>query len=217
MPEVVILIPHRDHSDYRDFWNFWWRNMEKPPDTGYLEGRGYDLVTQRNNLATRAFETDAEWFFWLDDDMSGPTNALTALLAHAKMLKIPVISGIYLTKKSHGQRGLSALQKVQTAGKTPWDKQNYGYMPLPLEGQPGRFVSVDVIGLGCCLMHRSVFEKMKRPWFEWGDPTSGPSEDFLFFEKMWRELQIKPVVDMECQFEHFGMFRMNVKGEFNPL
>ena len=194
--------------------------MEKPSDTGFLEGRGYDLVTQRNSLAEHALKTDAEFMFWLDDDMIGPSNALTSLITHRGLLNAiqptPILAGLYMSKKAHGARGLAAWQKSVTPGKTPWEKESFGYVPIVRE-QKGRFISVDVTGLGCCLIHRSVFEKLSRPWFEWGEPTSGPSEDFMFFEKVWRELKVKPVVDMECKFEHIGVFKMNVDGEFNPI
>lgn len=188
--------------------------MEKPPSFGFLEGRGYDLVVQRNSLAEHALNTDAEYFFWLDDDMIGPSNALPALIAHQQLLNTPIIAGLYMSKKAHGARGLAAWQEIKS--ETPWGQGDKAYMPIIRE-QLKRFISVDVTGLGCCLIHRSIFEKLSRPWFEWGKPTSGPSEDFMFFEKVWRELQIKPVVDMECKFEHIGVFRMNVDGEFNPL
>ena len=43
------------------------------------------------------------------------------------------------------------------------------------------------------------------------------SEDFYLFEKVSRELGIKPFVDMSLTFDHIGTFSVSVDGTFTTL
>lgn len=208
--KVIILIPHRDEQDYRQ-WRSWWhdgyrdatgkiRVLQKPPGTLWLESRGLSLTTNRTKLVSEALKSDATHFFFLDDDVIPPDDVIPTLLA----ANFPIACGLYMAKKTKKERGLTAYMKVSEKG----------YAAIGLE-QKGRYAQVDVTGLGCCLIHRSVFERVPEPWFVW-DPD-GPSEDFFFFEKVAKELGIKPVADMECRCLHIGVFAMDTNNEFTTL
>lgn len=197
--KVKILVPHRGETDYRE-WIFWFKDkLQKPPGTGWLEQRGLSLTTNRTGLVQEALKSDAEFFFFLDDDVICPDDIITTLLEH----NLPIVCGLYMAKKSKGQRGLAAWMKVEG-----------GYAMIAQE-QPGGLVQVDVTGLGCALIHRTVFENVSQPWFvwEWG----GISEDFYFFEKVASETGIKPFIDMQMRCEHIGLFKMDTYGEFTTL
>lgn len=208
MPNVILLVPHSSERDYREWANFF--NSLKQKGYAYLEARHYGVVQARNKLAEEALKTGAEWFFWLDDDLIGSPDCIDHLLAIGR----PCACGLYMTKKFKGKRTLAAWMKVETKqGVAAWEqKKESAYLNISIP-QPGRYVQVDVTGLGCALVHRSVFEKLPQPWFEWKD-AGGRSEDFTFWERVWETQQLKPVVDMECQFEHIGTFKVNVKEEF---
>lgn len=149
-----------------------------------------------------ALKSPAEYFFFLDDDLVGPDNTLITMLGY----KVPIVSGLYWAKKRKQERGLAAWMKV---------KDNpLGYLAIDFK-QNGRLAQVDVCGLGCTLLHRSVFERASQPWFVW--EADGPSEDFYFLEKVARELGIKPVVDMELGFKHIGTFMIEPDGSFTTL
>lgn len=198
--KVIILIPHRDEHDYRQ-WRDWWHDgLQKPPGTTWLESRGLSLTTNRTHLVRMALHRDATHFFFLDDDVIAPDDVIPSLLA----ANLPIVCGLYMAKKTKETRGLSAWMKVSEKGFTD----------IKLE-QAGRHVQVDVTGLGCVLIHRSVFEKVPEPWFVW-EPDSF-SEDFFFFEKVAKELNIKPVVDMEVRCLHIGVFALDTNNEFDTL
>ena len=62
-----------------------------------------------------------------------------------------------------------------------------GEIPTPvLQWNPGDLIEVDYVGGGCLAIHRSVFEQIKDPWFEWNmDRKDLPrglqmGEDFTF-------------------------------------
>ena len=197
--KVVILIPHRDEHDYRQWRDWWHGSLEKPPGTLWLESRGLSLTTNRTQLVRMALQRDATHFFFLDDDVIAPNNVIPTLLAP----NLPIVCGLYMAKKTKETRGLSA-----------WMKRGAGYATIAPQ-QNGRYAVVDVTGLGCVMIHRSVFERVPEPWFVW-DPDS-ISEDFFFFEKVTKELNIKPVIDLEMRCLHLGVFAMDTNNEFDTL
>lgn len=203
-PKVMILIPHGNEKDYRE-WRDWFHfGMQKPEGTGWLEMRGLTLTTCRTALVLEALKAGATHVFFLDDDTICPNNIIPAFLSY----NLPIICGLYMAKKKKAERGLTAFMRVQTQeGKT-------GYMPIGYE-QTEQFVAVDVTGLGCALIKREIFERTSQPWFQWD--VGGESEDFFFFSKVARELNIKPICDRFMECEHIGLFKMNCKGEFETL
>jgi len=198
--KVMILIPHKGESGYRQ-WERWWRNdLIKLPGTAWFEQRGLSLTTNRTGLITEALKSDAEYFFFLDDDVMGPNNLLTTLLSH----QLPIVCGLYMSKKRKEERGLAAWMKVRSNG----------YAAIAPE-QAARMVQVDVTGLGCCLLHRSIFERVPPPWFVW--EFGGISEDFYFFEKVFKEINVKPIIDMSLKCHHIGTFLLDVDNTFTTL
>lgn len=197
--KVMILVPHKGESDYRQWRDWFLGGLKKPLGTTWLEIRGLSLTTNRTKLVMEALKTPAEYFFFLDDDLVGPDDALITMLGY----RLPIISGLYWAKKRKEERGLAA-----------WMKFSDGYLAID-KRQNGRLVQVDVIGLGCALIHRSMFERLPQPWFEW--PVDGPSEDFGLFEKISQELGIKPMLDMELGFKHIGIFMIEPDGSFTTL
>lgn len=197
--KVIILIPHRDEHDYRQWCDWWHNGLQKPPGTTWLESRGLSLTTNRTQLIRMALQRDATHFFFLDDDVIAPNDVIPTLLAP----NLPIICGLYMTKKAKDQRGLSA-----------WMKRGEGYAAIAPQ-QNGRYAAVDVTALGCVMLHRSIFERVPEPWFVW-DPDS-ISEDFFFFEKVADTLKIKPVADMEVRCLHIGTFTLDTNNEFDTL
>ena len=200
--QTMILVPHRGESDYRQWRDWFLAGLQKPPGTGFLEIRGLSLTTSRTKLVMEALKTTAQYFFFLDDDLIGPDDALLTMLGY----QLPIVSGLYMAKKRKEERGLAAWMKVQDDPP--------GYLPIDPK-QNGRFAQVDVIGLGCCLLHRSIFERLSQPWFEW--KVDGVSEDFYLFDKVSSELGIKPMLDMELGFSHIGTFLLDTDGSFTTL
>ena len=198
---TIILVPHGGESDYRD-WRDWFHNgLQKPEGTQWLETRGQSLTTARNFLVMEGLKSGAEYLFFLDDDIIGPSNGLVTLLGTG----LPIVCGLYMAKKKKEERGLAAWMN---------NPGGAGYLAIQMN-QNGRFIQVDVTGMGFALIHRSVFERVTYPWFEW--PVGGPSEDFFYYEKVFKEIGVKPVIDMSCQCEHIGTFRLNCLNEFTTL
>lgn len=102
----------------------------------------------RTALGIEAYDSGADWFFWIDDDMILPKNVVKRLLAHGKNF----ISGAYFSRTAsdplgRGQYPLCAFNFV--------NDQNKPFQPPALE--PRGLREVQVVGFGCLLMHRSVW------------------------------------------------------------
>lgn len=106
----------------------------------------WSLTDANRNEVTKGFiDEAAEWVFWIDDDTVPPVNAIT----HLVKLQREFVAGLYflpskpfnpIAYKRHPNSGLYA----------------------PVYHYPkGALFQVDSVGMGCTLIHRSVYEKIK--------------------------------------------------------
>ena len=111
-----------------------------------LEGKGRAEKTDVNRVKiTRDFLSGkADWLFQIDDDTTPPPDALARLLTAQRNF----IAGVYFNpSKPHNP---IAYLRDETSG-----------LYEPLYGYPkGTLIQVDSVGMGCTLIHRSVFEKI---------------------------------------------------------
>ena len=126
------------------------------------------LAYARNECVKHFLETDNDYIWFVDDDVSLPPDSLKLLLDAEKR----AISGVYtmIAKDSDGQ--LKPCWIV--AKRTP-----KGLVPADGEG----IESIQACGFGCVLIERSVFEEVPYPWFE-DRSVPGVRGDFLFCKKM---------------------------------
>lgn len=153
----------------------------------------------RNWLSAGFLEdTDCEWAFWADSDMTFEPRTITVMMKWAAKLKAKMLTGVY-------------YQRMGKHGPTIWRKQlkgegghvlrespdDYGHFPVyPGVSEPDGTVKVcpggapfrvDVAGFGCVLVHRDVFSDLKRPYFKFNfyEDSKGnqkeSSEDYHFF------------------------------------
>lgn len=160
--------------------------------------------TARNSLASNFLKTDAEWSFWIDSDMTFPKDTLVKLLKLVKEKKAKMATGIYYQR---GGKHFPALwlrdpelesgSKVVHENKKKYDQNQFiGMYALPGMECTEPFIA-DTAGFGCALIHRSVFEVMDYPYFQFLPGQC--SEDFYFFVnardkgfKLWAD----PTIDL---------------------
>lgn len=86
----------------------------------------------------------AEWLFWLDDDTVPPNGVIT----HLVNLRREFCAGLYfLPKPPHNP--IAYMREPSGKYAALW---NY---------PRGALVQVDSVGMGCTLIHRSVYEKIR--------------------------------------------------------
>jgi hypothetical protein len=166
IPRVVIAVPLGSPFIY-------WRTvaalleMERPLESDLMVFQGALVDRARNYLVDqmRNHPLDPTHIFFLDADIVPSSDALMKLLRH----RLPIVSGLY-RKRLPPYEPMAFVRKGRALRS------------ISVKGP--RLKKVDVVGAGCLLIRREVFEKMSGPWFtsEWrGDGHL--SEDFSFCEK----------------------------------
>jgi hypothetical protein len=100
----------------------------------------------RNKIINSGFLLGgADWIFWMDDDTVPPEN----VIEHLIKLGLPFVAGLYfLPAKPYNP---IAYKRHKNSGL---------YAPVYKYPKGGLF-EVDSVGMGCTLIHRSVYEKIK--------------------------------------------------------
>ena len=124
---------------------------------GMMNIKAFPVDFARNWAAKRFLEseayTDAEWFVFLDIDQTFPVDTIDMLLTAAEENNAKVVSGTYFKRNFNSE----------TVG-WKYGAQNNIVEPV----LDGTVQEVEIIGMGCALIHRSVVEKVGYPWFQYG-------------------------------------------------
>ena len=122
----------------------------------------------RNELIQMFRKTEHDHILFLDSDQTIPVEAPERL----KMLEQLVVSGLYAINLNGVLRW--------AVGLIPYG-DNYTW----LAGLPTNPMPVGAVGAGCLLIHRSVFEKIEWPWFDFelGKGGNIKGEDYSFSRK----------------------------------
>ncbi len=154
----------------------------------FLYVRNRPLVEAQNLLVEQFLaEPDNEWMFSVEDDMIYLPGTLMRLLSWNK----PVVSALYFKREQphvpHVYRGDCGegkyrIQIDETLGWLDTHKEMIRAGYALLETRPDdALVPVDFTGVGCVVIHRSVFESAPAPWFAL--PDIGNTSDKFFYQK----------------------------------
>lgn len=186
-PRVVIAVPLASPFIY-------WRTvaaileMERPVQSDLMVFQGALVDRARNRLVEQMLKhpMEATHLLFLDADIVPPADLLKKLLKDDQ----PIVSGLY-RKRLPPYEPMAFTKDLQ--GR---------YRPVNLKRRKSGLERVDVVGAGCLLIRREVFEKIEPPWFasEWRD-EGHLSEDFSFCEKA-RSLGLEIFVDRSASALH---------------
>lgn len=136
-------------------------------DKVFFMARGVPWDVARNMLVKQALgDPQVTHLMWIDSDIvfEQPPNPNEAILQLLRC-DAPIVSGVYRARQKTG------------FNYAMWLRHPQGFVPI--KEWTGNWIEVGVVGMGCCLIKREVFEKVPEPWFWWG-PGESPSEDFNF-------------------------------------
>ncbi len=151
--------------------------MRVPSFTRFLYMHGSHVPVLRNDLVEQ-FEGD--WLLFVDSDMIVPEDGLEKLLSHNK----PIVGGL-------------CFRKVPPYNPTIYfDHGNENFEWQYKWPEDGLF-ECDATGTAFLLVRREVFDKIKKPIFEYTDI----SEDLLFCRKA-REAGFKIWIDPTVEVGH---------------
>ncbi len=139
----------------------------------------------RNNLTETFLSTPTDWLFWMDSDMTFPKDTLVELFRVAEEKDAKMVTGVYYQRKglnfpvlwSRGDDLESGRKSCDDSTRAATNKYVGAFLfPHPDKKEAAR---AHAAGFGCVLVHRTVFETLDRPWFQFVPKTC--SEDFYFF------------------------------------
>lgn len=157
--------------------------------------RGMNVVSARNKIVYKALIDGFTHVFFMDSDMEFPQSALERLLHHDK----DIVGGFYCRKKK------GFLPNAFKLGERFDGKLMTEYVDDLRE--------VEAIGTGCLLIKTEVFEKIKKPWFEYrvanAEDCHMATEDIVFCEKA-KEAGYKIYCDGTVNCGHIGAFSVKL-------
>lgn len=193
--DLAIVIPHTGTVSMR--WAIRLATMNAPPH--HLVTKSTAAVDLARELTVEdALQHSPEWLLFLDSDVIPPEDVFYRLQRHEQ----PVVSGLYFVDGDYPHPAAWVLDENDSPSTVDVDENgrlvvDHEGEPLVLEPDVNGLVTVDAIGLGCVLVHRSVFEELEKPWFRWTRgyeehpwdlrherEKPGISEDFYFCHKL---------------------------------
>jgi hypothetical protein len=120
------------------------RLLRRHPDAKFMAAIGIYISNLRQQCATLALQTGASHLLFVDADMRFPVDTLDRLLAH--------------------ERDIVAANYVQRTMPEWWTARR-GWQSVSSVEQTGLQV-VDSVGCGVMLIRASVFQLLKKPWFD---------------------------------------------------
>lgn len=185
----------------------------------YSRGAPWDIA--RNHCVDDTLKLGAEWLFFLDTDVIAPTDVVERLIAR----NLPIVSALYYRRHKPIHACMWRVSPTEATCSTcgqrysPFEKGKYN----PLADYPrGELIECDAVGMGACLIHRKVLEKVHHPpddpLFVWSAGregvlservknhvlgVKGTSEDFYACEKI-KAAGFKIFCDTNIICPHYG-------------
>ena len=155
--KVTIGVPYYGRQEAE-----WWTKLVNKA-AGFskmdLEYGGLAVMTtsmtdrNRNTIAEMFLETDSEWLFFIDTDTIVPDGTIRRLLD----MDVTLASGLYYGK-GQNHPPIAYIRIPETGLYRPLDKV--------YQWERGEILPVDAAGAGCLLIHRTVFEDIKKNYVE---------------------------------------------------
>lgn len=120
--------------------------------SGYFSSGGLYVAVNRNRVVEEFLKKDGEWLWFLDTDIVFGEETLYRLMKIARDNDCKVLSALYFGRMISGS---GATQPI-------WLKESHTGVYETLAGfEAGKLYELDCVGMGCCLIHRSVLEQMR--------------------------------------------------------
>ena len=182
----TIAVPHLEmiHSEF--FTSF--RKLKRPKylHESFIKGT---LITKARNDLVEKFKGD--WLLFIDSDMTFEPDALNKLIAH----DLDIVGGLCFRRVP--PYNPTIYQKINGSLKWQWQHE------YPKDS----LFEVDATGCAFMLIKKRVFEKLKKPYFEY---NGNVSEDLFFCHKA-KEAGFKIWIDSSVKIGHLGMFPVDEK------
>jgi hypothetical protein len=214
-PRIAVCVPHMEMVSMK-----WALEMMVPiffVGTDWCEkihklARGIPQNLAREQLVELALEDKlVTHILFVDSDnvCNAPKDPNLAL----RMLyncNQPIVSGLYRAKQAEGFHWAAWIDLHKVNKDFPADKIAF----TPVSSYTGNMFTVDVVGLGFCLIKREVYEKLPKPWHPWNTPA--PSEDFNFCLNA-KKAGFETWVMSDVKLDHIGNLNVHPDGTITTL
>lgn len=204
--KILIAVPTFE-TIYPDTYKSIWEVDKDGLDVAFDSVRGYDVATARNRIAQMALDMNMDYVLMVDNDVVLPKNALKTLLEDAREVNL----GFYAHRDTDNvYRGKTCICKLYKP-----DGTEYYHYPLESEYSAEEMremaeagtgkIEVHGGGMGCALIHTSVFRIAGYPWFDWvnyGDANRGMLSEDLYFCSLCRASGIRIYADVRVGCGH---------------
>jgi len=192
-PKLFVAIATRGAVDFE--WALRLTELMRNAPPYVISANQAPAVDWARNVLVEQFLTSfptCEYLLFLDTYVIPPPDAIPKLMSK----NVPVISGLYRWRNV----GFASAEHWPVIGgkfvtEKEGEREQLKVAPL-LTWNPGDVVQVDAVGLGCCLIHRRVFEALTPPWFAYTmrykyfketdvyEREDWVGEDWYFFKKV---------------------------------
>ena len=164
------------------------------------------IYTSRNNLATKALQSEADYVLWLDSDMVFEPDLLERMFAVMEEHDLDILTGLYFRRVNPYSPVLFDRLEMQR-GVCEWSN---------FKSLPDELFEVGGCGFGCVLMKTDVFIDVQARHHAMFDPILGTGEDLAFCWRA-RDVGYKIMCDPSIVVGHVGNIIVNDKfyKEFN--
>lgn len=213
MQKILIAVPTYENIYPETFKSIYDLKCPGNTETEFLYFRGYDVANARNQIATYMLDHNFDYVLMLDNDEVLPADGLINLLETEQETCYDdnhnVIVGYTL------QRSRKTDNKTKTTafkiGEAYTFESAYTVDELDKLLNSGmKHIIIRGSGLGHSLIHRSVFEKMKFPYYKWIVYENGQqlSEDLYFCEKVKNaKVKAQVILDLRVRTGHIMRFQ----------
>lgn len=188
--KIIIGLPHLNTGYNARFGNSLTgliaHSLGQGLEIGRLATFRDNITFARNKISSEFMEMeDADYLFFLDDDMVFNKELLVNLLQHEKK----IVGGLTFRRGEPHEPSIYNLN----------NKDRLTYDPVFM-WKPGELLELDALGMAATLIHRSVFEEMKsisqlhKDIWGFYDNLEFLGEDFRFCRKA-RDLDFKIYCD----------------------
>ncbi len=169
------------------------QNLDRPSGTEFVQCRSMHGPKNWNMMVRKMLVEGHEWIFCTEDDHIYPPDSLARLLDSGK----DIISGLYL-KRDLPFEPIAYHELNDGTGN---------FTPHYLTPRTGGITEVDVVGVGCLLIRRRVFEtvppafvgKNGPGWWTLTAPPSDPDE--INSDTEWCRYMKKHGQQIWCDFD----------------
>lgn len=211
-PRVAVGMLFKEETVFRDMIKAAFAFQREPGWIFFFQTSIPLVDVARNVVASQALQSGAEYLFYWDSDLAVDPQIVPKLIAHG----LPVVSALYWRR--HPPIFPEVFRVNPKTG-----------IPAPMKAEEiralrgGQLIECDAVGLGCCLIHRSVLEKLAKrsPKFTMISPDDPEdkleviefmkmifqnnvtiSEDVMFCSRVQHELGLKIFVDPNIECPH---------------